>query len=1318
MADKLADAAIRWFKRFRKTDDLSRLVKAAAGTSIDLNDAEFKAVRKLLEKEPTWNLLAAGKLNEKAQGLNERIAELLPPRDDRTAEDARAAAAAIARGLLEFAVFDLQPEIFQRVVLARLQQMSDQASALDQALFRIHEDLYHLVDDARDLFKLVSDRMPQRPATLSEIKIYLRTLIDWLNSDPWPQDPRLGGPPLTPATIERKLRVSATGLPHEPEQEQEADADELARQCSRLVILGGPGSGKTWLAKRAARLCAEAALDALTARAGLDEVELPLYTTCARLISTPGDIRQAAVSSAIEPIGDLGGSRIVKALCLFFTERDTRTLLVIDSLDEASDLGEARERLRQADSLRHPWRVVLTSRPSSWDNQLKIEDTSQDHRVVGALRPLQYPHDVEHVIQQWFAARPERGQALAAQIAGRPSLQHAATVPLILAFYCILGGGQSLPEFRYKLYEQVINRMLRAPWRSSSVEPPDPRACRAVLRTWAWQEAKDHPVSGVGQWEDDISTLPARVSTAGQIAVDHVAPPLGGPDFDTDKTSRRFVHRSIREYLVAEHVALMSADEAAGELLKHLWYDPDWEYTAPAALAMHPRRDQVLKELICQAAQSECVPDDLASIDGCWELRRFLTRVAEESLEDSWMAESAAIIGRARLDVAAFDPFHVAAAHGWPTTDSQIRGEILAHIEATNRSPVVAGLAQTLNGLQPKPRELARARSQVLNLLASARPYDVPNLETALRRLNPHADDLARARSLLLDQLDATSTGTVGLDVPQLAGALCGLDPQPGDLARARSRVLHLLEAANPDDLYSLADVLGWLGSEPGELARARGRVLDVLEAIAYDIPGLAAALRLLSPKPRDLARARARVLDLLDTDRFPTSLADLLVTLGPEPEDLVRARGRVLDLLDAAEPWAALFHAMTLAKLNSLDPAAAKTLDETAEMLRGLNLDLAELCRARGRVLHLFDMAHVPFDVLRLTIVLLGFKPEPDDLAKARSRVLDLLDAAEEIGELTDSLVRLDPEPGELARARRRVLDLLRAHRPPWVGELVAALLKLGPEPSDLAQARSRVLRLLDSVGPRGAKGLAGVLGGLNPAPDELAQARSQVLHLIEIADPKTIKELTDALGGLNPAPDELAQARSQVLHLIEIADPKTIKELTDALGGLNPAPDELAQARSQVLHLIEIADPKTIKELTDMLDDLNPAPDELAQARSQALHLIDSTSDGTDGWRLAEMLALLNPEPSKLARARRRILHLLDIADRNDAWRLTRVLAELSPAADDLACWSSWAEAPDYRLLAAVRRNSPLRSWLQVLPVLDNLPASTQPDPPSRSY
>jgi hypothetical protein len=48
----------------------------------------------------------------------------------------------IARGLLEFAVADLDPKFFQQLLLTRLQRMeTDQASMLDQALLDLHADL-------------------------------------------------------------------------------------------------------------------------------------------------------------------------------------------------------------------------------------------------------------------------------------------------------------------------------------------------------------------------------------------------------------------------------------------------------------------------------------------------------------------------------------------------------------------------------------------------------------------------------------------------------------------------------------------------------------------------------------------------------------------------------------------------------------------------------------------------------------------------------------------------------------------------------------------------------------------------------------------------------------------------------------------------------------------------------------------------------------------------------------------------------------------------------------------------------------------------
>ena len=522
--EALASAAKRWFRRLRRTDDLSRLVTAAIGTSIDLTDAEFDAMRQLLEDQQTWSLAGRGTVDD----LAAQIASCLPPRDGRTTEASHAAAMIIARGVLEFAVADLEPKLFQQVLLARLNRMeTDEASALDKALLGLHGDLSVGFTSVMRQFKRVLDRLPLGPADRGEIAVYLKTVIDWLSTDPWPRDRRFDGPVLTPAAIERKLRVTAPSHG----REQDFDADGLAQRCWRLVLLGGPGSGKTWLAKRTARRCAEDALKALAAGGTLDEVELPLYTTCSRMFSADGDIRQAVVSSALDQLGDLGGSRLSAALRALFTERNAPTLLVIDSLDEAPGSDE---RLRQADTL--PWRIVLTSRPASWNRQLVTEERN-DSRCVGDLQPLRYPDDIEPFIARWFAQRPTWGEGLAAQIARRPSLQQAVTVPLMLAFYCIIGGGTPLPDFRRDLYSRVLNRMLTGSWRGRDDSQPDVGTCLKTLRAWAWSAAANDPVSGVGTWVDDIPTERGRLGEADEDALNHVATPSVLPTSTPGKPS-------------------------------------------------------------------------------------------------------------------------------------------------------------------------------------------------------------------------------------------------------------------------------------------------------------------------------------------------------------------------------------------------------------------------------------------------------------------------------------------------------------------------------------------------------------------------------------------------------------------------------------------------------------------------------------------------------------------------------------------------------------------------------------------------------------
>ena len=277
---------------------------------------------------------------------------------------------------------------------------------------------------------------------------------------------------------------------------------------------------------------------------------------------------------------------------MLFEERNAPTLLAADSLDEARG---ADDRIRQADTLPPAWRIILTGRPGSWNRQVAVGEKDLI-RGVTHLQPLRYPQDVQEFIWKWFSGRPERARSLSAQIFRQPALQQAATVPLILAFYCIIGGDEPLPARRADLYAKVIRRMFTGRWRGGGNSYPDQQACLDILRSWAWSAAEDHPVSWVGAWQDEFLTPQVRRPIDDQDALDHIAVPLGPSDLDSGMRKRRFVHRSLHEHLVAEHVVLeVSASDAAQELLKHLWYDPDWEYAGPAALAMHPYRGQVLK---------------------------------------------------------------------------------------------------------------------------------------------------------------------------------------------------------------------------------------------------------------------------------------------------------------------------------------------------------------------------------------------------------------------------------------------------------------------------------------------------------------------------------------------------------------------------------------------------------------------------------------------------------------------------------------------------------------------------------------------------
>ena len=373
--------------------------------------------------------------------LASRIGSCLPPQKGRTVESSRAAAMAIARGLLEFTVADIDPKLFQQVLLTRLQRMeAGQASALDDALLGFHADLIARLDaqgevDARlfasvmEHLKRVLERLPPDRAQRGQIAVYLRTLIDWLNTRPVAAGPPVRRPVLTPAAIERKLRIaSASTAPAGPRAAPRCRRSGTAMRATGRAgrsrarerpgwpsALPGAAPRKPWtLLPTAGVLMRSNCRSTPPARA----CSAPTATSAQRrcLARWTSSVTWAARGSARpSACSSLNGT--------------SRLVLVIDSLDEAH--GSA-ERLRQAGTL--PWRIILTSRPSSWNHQLAIDEKSDSHRV-GELQPLRYPDDVEPFIQRWFAQKPERGDRSCRpdRAARRPAAgRHRAADPCLL----------------------------------------------------------------------------------------------------------------------------------------------------------------------------------------------------------------------------------------------------------------------------------------------------------------------------------------------------------------------------------------------------------------------------------------------------------------------------------------------------------------------------------------------------------------------------------------------------------------------------------------------------------------------------------------------------------------------------------------------------------------------------------------------------------------------------------------------------------------------------------------------------------------------
>ncbi|MDO5081792.1 MAG: NACHT domain-containing protein [Arachnia propionica] len=686
---------------------------------------------------------------------------------------------------------------------------------------------------------------------------------------------------------------------------------EALEGVSLLTVLGGPGSGKTWLAQRLVREAAETALSHLRdPRVEPTSVEIPLFTTVARWAGQNSTGFEGWVEAALP--GDSKGR--LRRLVL---QPGPRVLAVADSLDEGVPTDTARTLLT---SLTHKSgrRLVITSRPEAWHSAAPNLHDEQNTRV-GTLTELRYPEDVHSYVTAWFDHEPSSVKHLIRQLEERQELRATASSPLLLTFYCMLTEqqpGDELPRRTRELYSRIIDLLLTGRWAKDPEQGIDLSACRTIVQRWAWEGVKDAVTSsGLGAWPDTFTTeqevnLPR--------ALDHVAPKQQYPAkhrFTRDKVERRFLHRTLWEHLVAEHIATLTPKKAAEALLPHIWFDPDWQVAVPMAIAAHPERSRLTKRLWRHHKDN---PSPIQAVANS-RLEELLLQVAGQTDPEGWTRESLDLIHDLRKRLAIRQKILITASKHWTSSNPAAIKAILNEI-ATSFDPCHLDLlAESLMKLAPTDEDKAKARKDIR---AKTKPQNLGSYIMALVTLATTDDERTDIRTLILDTLPTTDPWGRA----RLIEALVKLDPTEKERTKALTLILDTLPNPNQIHLDRLVEALVKLDPTEKERTKALTHILNTLPTTGpWDPDRLKEALVQLDPTEDQRTHTRTLILDTLPTTDpwVRASLIEALVRLDPTEKERTHTRTLILDTLRTTDLSPEEIHDL-VALLRRITPVCA----------------------------------------------------------------------------------------------------------------------------------------------------------------------------------------------------------------------------------------------------------------------------------------------------------------------------------------------------------------------------------------------------------
>jgi predicted NACHT family NTPase len=217
-------------------------------------------------------------------------------------------------------------------------------------------------------------------------------------------------------------------------------------QYEKLVLLGGPGCGKTTLLKYWTLLFT----GNISSTPRPDTNFFPIFIVLRSIRDRDLDLMEI-MSETLERGGFQDANKILTDRL-----RDGRCLLLLDGLDELerSKVLLVHEQVRLLIERFPKNKFVLTCRTASYlDNfegfaEVEIESFDQAQKYS--------------FVEDWFGRRKASASKLKAVIRSQPHISELATTPILLSLICILFDRDlALPKNRTELYARAVDAMLR-----------------------------------------------------------------------------------------------------------------------------------------------------------------------------------------------------------------------------------------------------------------------------------------------------------------------------------------------------------------------------------------------------------------------------------------------------------------------------------------------------------------------------------------------------------------------------------------------------------------------------------------------------------------------------------------------------------------------------------------------------------------------------------------------------------------------------------------------------------------------------------------